>query len=109
MQSTCYSLLAPRIRELGEPCRAAIVRVQALGLRNNAGEDMYGLLLEPLDGTGATHPVWVGDAVPAAALKLLRSGAVLPARRLPDGDDRDLAIDWEQAQMQPITQHHTNQ
>jgi hypothetical protein len=96
-----YAALAPRILELGEPCRAAVLRVQALGMRNPAGEDMYALLLTLMDGVGCGCPIWIGDSVPAAALHLLTRGTVLPAKHLPDGDDRDIAIDWQVAQMRP--------
>jgi hypothetical protein len=92
-----YAQLAPRILERGEPCRAAILRLQALGMRNSAGEDMYALLLTLLDGVGSGCPIWIGDSVPGGALKLLRRGSILPAKRLVDGDERDVAIDWQLA------------
>jgi hypothetical protein len=98
-----YTALAARILERGEPCRAAILQIQALGMRNPAGDDMYALLLTLLDGVGSGCPIWVGDAVPPRALSLLRRGEVLPAKRLVDGDDRDLAIDWSVALMRPTT------
>src|SRR5690348_12753813 len=59
-----YAQLAPRILEHGEPCRASILRVQALGMRSGAGEDMYALLLTLLDGVGSGCPIWIGDSVP---------------------------------------------
>jgi hypothetical protein len=92
-----YARLATRILEYGEPCRAAVLRVQVLGLRNASGQEMYALLLTLLDGVGSGCPIWVGDSVPGGALKLLRRGSVLPAKRLPDGDERDIAIDWQLA------------
>lgn len=99
-----YSVLAGRILNIGEPCRAAVLRVQALGLRNPDGHDMYALLLTLLDGAGSGCPIWVGDSVPAAGLKLVRRGSILPAKRLPDGDDRDVAIDWQLAISRPFAQ-----
>jgi hypothetical protein len=92
-----YAQLATRILEHGEACRVSILRVQALGIRNGAGEDMYALLLTLLDGVGSGCPIWIGDAVPGGALKLLRRGTALPAKRLVDGDERDIAIDWQLA------------
>jgi hypothetical protein len=98
-----YTALAGRILERGEPCRAAILQIQALGLRNPQGDDMYALMLTLLDGVGPGCPIWVGDAVPARALSMLRRGEILPAKRLADGDDRDVAIDWTVALMRPTT------
>src|SRR4051812_25559051 len=76
-----YALLATRILEHGEPCRAALLRVQALGMRTAGGKDMYALLLTLLDGVGSGCPIWIGDSVPGGALKLLRRGSILPAKR----------------------------
>jgi hypothetical protein len=92
-----YTLLAAWILEMGVSCRAAVVRTQALGMRNAEGNDMFAVMLTVLDQDEQECQVWIGEAVPAAALTLLQRGAVLPVKRMPDGDDRDVAIDWEAA------------
>jgi hypothetical protein len=99
-----YTLLAGRILEIGESCRAAVLRVQALGMRDASGEEMYALLLTLLDGVDSGAPIWIGAAVPAQATKLLRRGSILPAKRLPDGDERDVAVDWQLAVSRPVLQ-----
>jgi hypothetical protein len=71
-------------------------------MRNAAGEEMYALLLTLLDGVGSGCPIWIGVSVPAAALKLVHRGSVLPTRRLAHGDDRDVAIDWQLAVLRPL-------
>jgi hypothetical protein len=92
-----YTLPAAWILQMGVPCRVAVVRTQALGMRNPDGCDMFAVMLGVLDRGEQECQVWIGEAVPAGALTLLQRGAVLPAKRMPDGDDRDLAIDWEAA------------
>jgi hypothetical protein len=99
-----YTLLAARILEIGDPCRATVLRVQALGMRNADGDEMYALLLTLLDGVDSGGPIWIGDGVPAQAMKFLQRGSILPAKRLPDGDERDVAIDWKQAISRPLLQ-----
>jgi hypothetical protein len=99
-----YTHLAARILEIGDPCRAAVLRVQALGMRNAAGDEMYALLLTLLDGVDSGGAIWIGDGVPARAIKFLQLGSILPAKRLPDGDERDVAVDWQQAISRPLLQ-----
>jgi hypothetical protein len=43
------------------------------------------------------YQIQVGNPVPAAAVPLLYPGNTVPARRMPDGDDRECVIDWEGA------------
>jgi hypothetical protein len=38
--------------------------------------------------------VQVSDRVSVDALPLLVVGTTLPAKRMPDGDDREVVIDW---------------
>jgi hypothetical protein len=91
------SALNSRILEVGAPCEAEIVRTQPLGMRTPAGEDMYAFVLMVAGVGQPSYKVWVGSAVPAAALSLLSVGTRLPARRLPNGDDTELVVDWEAA------------
>jgi hypothetical protein len=86
-----------RIRELGVPCEAVIVQSQPLGMRNLKGDDMYALTLTVPTPGRTPDQIQVGSPVPAAALPLLYPGNTVPAKRMPDGDDRELVIDWEVA------------
>jgi hypothetical protein len=98
---------AARILELGEPCRAVIVRSQPLGMRNPRGEDMYAFVLTVLAEGRAPYEVRIGNPVPAAALPHIFAGNTVPARRITGGDDRLLVIDWRTALTQNNQpQHH---
>jgi hypothetical protein len=86
-----------RILELGTACQVVIVQSQPLGMRNLKGDDMYALLVTVMAEGRAPYEVQIGNAVPAAALPLLYPGNTVPAKRMPDGDDHELVIDWEGA------------
>jgi hypothetical protein len=88
---------AARILDLGQPCRAVIVETQPLGMRNPRGDDMYAFLLSVLADGRPPYQIHVGNPVPAAALPLLYPGNTVPAKRMPEGDERELAIDWQAA------------
>jgi hypothetical protein len=94
---------AAQILELGTPCKAVIVESQSLGMRNPKGDDMYAFRLTVMAGGRPPHQIQVGNPVPAAALPLLYPGNTVPAKRMPDGDDRELVIDWEVALSQLST------
>jgi hypothetical protein len=82
---------------LGMPCRAVIVESQSLGMRNPKGDDLYAFRLTIMADGRPPYQIQVGNAVPTAALPLLYPGNTVPAKRMPDGDDRELVIDWEVA------------
>jgi len=88
---------AAPILELGAPCRAVIVQSQPLGTRNQEGEDMYAFLLTVLAEARPPYQIKVGSAVPARAMALLYPSNAVPARRMTDGDDHELVIDWDAA------------
>jgi hypothetical protein len=88
---------AARILSEGTPCKAVIVQSEPLGMRNPAGNDMYAFLLTILADGRAPYQIQVGNPVPAAAIPLLYPGNTVPAMRMPHGDDREVAIDWEAA------------
>ncbi len=88
---------AARILELGSPCRAVIVQSQPLGMRNPKGDDMYAFLLTVMAEGRAPYQIKVGNPVPEAAVPLVYPGNTVPAKRMPDGDDHELVIDWEGA------------
>jgi hypothetical protein len=88
---------AAGILEQGAPCRAVIVQSQPLGMRNAQGEDMYAFLLTVIADGRAPYQIKVGNLVPVAAVPLLYPGNTVPAKRMPDGDDHELVIDWEGA------------
>lgn len=86
-----------RILEEGVPCRALIVRSQALGLRSRSGHDMYAFVLTVMAKARTPYQTHVGDPVPAEALALVYPGNTVPAKRMPDGRDYEIAIDWAAA------------
>jgi hypothetical protein len=88
---------AARIIEQGVPCKAVIVAIQPLGMRNPKGDDMYAFTLTIIVEGRPPYQIQVGNPVPAAAVPLLYPGNTVPAKRMPDGDDRELAIDWHAA------------
>jgi hypothetical protein len=88
---------AARILEQGIPCKAVIVQTQPLGMRNPKGDDMYAFMLTVLADGRPPYQIQVGNPVPAAAQPLLYPGNTVPAKRMPEGDDRELVIDWEAA------------
>lgn len=88
---------ASRILELGVPCKAEIVDTQPLGIRNTKGDDMYAFTLTVTADGRPPYRIQLGNSVPAAAVPLLYPGNTVPAKRIPDGDDRELVIDWEVA------------
>ena len=88
---------AARILELGVPCKAVIVESQPLGMRSPKGDDMYAFMLTVLADGRAPYQIQVGNPVPAAAVPLIYPGNTVPAKRMADGDDRELVIDWQAA------------
>jgi hypothetical protein len=94
---------AARILEQGVPCTAVIVQSQPLGMRNSTGDDMYAFMLTILAEGRAPYQIQVGNPVPVAALPLLYPGNTVPAKRMPDGDDHEVVIDWRAALAQVET------
>jgi len=94
---------AARILEQGVPCKAVIVQSQPLGMRNQKGDDMYAFILTVMAEGRSPYQIQVGNPVPAAALPLLYPGNSVPAKRMPNGDDRELVIDWQAALAQVET------
>ena len=88
---------AARILELGVPCTAVIVQSQPLGMPSSKGKDMYAFVLTVMADGRPPYQVQVGNPVPAAAMPLLYPGNTVPAKRMPDGGDREIVIDWEAA------------
>ena len=88
---------AARILELGTACKAVIVQSQPLGMRNPKGDDIYGFLLMVIAEGRPPYQIQVGNPVPAAAVPLLHPGNTVPAKRMADGDDHEVVIDWEGA------------
>jgi hypothetical protein len=88
---------AARILADGEACQAVIVQCQPLGMRNPAGDDMYAFALTIMAHGRAPYQIQVGNPVPAPAVPLLYPGKTVPAKRMPNGDEREVAIDWQAA------------
>ena len=88
---------AARILEQGVPCKAVIVQSQPLGMRSSTGKDMYAFVLTVLADGRPPFQIQVGNPVPTEAVPLLYPGNTVPAKRLQDGDDREVVIDWDTA------------
>ncbi len=88
---------AAQILEHGVPCEAVIDETQSLGMRTSTGKDVYAFTLTVVAEGRPPYQIQVGDPVPAEALPLLSPGNTVPAKRMPDGDDREVAIDWAAA------------
>jgi hypothetical protein len=88
---------AARILAEGLPCKAIIVESQPLGMRNPAGKAMYAFLLTVMADGRAPYQTQVGNPVPDEAIPLLYPGNAVPAKRMADGDDHEIVIDWDAA------------
>jgi hypothetical protein len=88
---------AARIMEYGVPCKAVIVQSQPMGMRSSSGKDMYAFLLTVMVDGRAPYQTQVGNPVPADAVPLLYPGNTVPAKRMPDGADHEIVIDWDTA------------
>jgi hypothetical protein len=88
---------AAKILEDGVPCHAVIVQSQPLGMKNPAGVDMHAFLLTIMADGRPPYQVQVGMPVPPEAVPLLYPGNKVPAKRLADGQDHDVMIDWQAA------------
>jgi hypothetical protein len=88
---------AARILEYGVSCRAVIVQSQPMGMRNPAGKDMYAFVLTVIADDRLPYQTQVGNPVPADAVPLVYPGNALPAKRMPDGEDHEIVIDWDAA------------
>jgi hypothetical protein len=96
---------AARILEYGVPCTAVIVQSQPMGMRNPAGNDMYAFVLTVMAEGRSPYQTQVGNPVPANAVPLIYPGSTLPGKRMPDGADHEIVIDWDAAlaQVEPAT------
>ena len=88
---------AARILEYGVSCKAVIVQTQPMGMRNPAGNDMYAFVLTVIADGRPPYQTQVGNPVPADAVPLVYPGNALPAKRMPDGADHEIVIDWDAA------------
>jgi len=87
---------AAELLALGTPARAVIIQSQPLGVRNQAGVDMYALMVTILcEGTAPYQPQ-MGNPVPPGGVPLLYPGSNLPAKVRP-GQQGQCIIDWEAA------------
>lgn len=88
---------AARILEYGVPCKAVIVEAQPMGMRSPSGNDLYAFALTVLAEGRPPYRTRVGNPVPADAIPLVYPGSTVPAKRMPDGADHDVVIDWDAA------------
>jgi hypothetical protein len=94
---------AARILEYGTPCHAVIVQSQPMGMRNPSGKDMYAFVLTVMADGRPPYQTQVGNPVPADAVPLVYPGSTVPAKRMPDGADHEIVIDWDEALAQAAT------
>jgi hypothetical protein len=85
------------VLRVGVACEAVIEETMPLGMRNPRGDDLYAFMLTVMADGRTPYKIQTGYPVPVAATPLLYPGNTVPAKRLPEGDDRALAIDWEPA------------
>ena len=88
---------AARILECGVPCRAVIVQSQPMGMRSSTGKDMYAFVLTVMADGRPPYQIQVGNPVPAEAIPLVYPGNTVPAKRMPDGADHEIVLDWDAA------------
>lgn len=88
---------AARILEYGVPCRAVIVQSQPMGMRSSTGKDMYAFVLTVMADGRPPYQIQVGNPVPADAIPLVYPGNTVPAKRMPDGADHEIVLDWDAA------------
>lgn len=88
---------AARILAEGVPCKAIIVQSQPLGMKNPAGKAMYAFLLTVMADGRPPYQTQVGNPVPDDAVPLLYPGNAVPAKRMPNGNDHEIVIDWDAA------------
>jgi hypothetical protein len=93
------------VLRVGVACEAVIDETVPLGMRNPRGDELYAFKLTVMADGRTPYQVQTGYPVPVAATPLLYPGSTMPAKRLPDGDDRELAIDWEPALAQLSGEH----
>ena len=86
-----------QILEQGVPCKAVIVQSQPMGMRSPSGKDMYAFVLTVMADGREPYQVQVGNPVPADAAPLVFPGSTVPAKRMADGDDHEIVIDWDAA------------
>jgi hypothetical protein len=88
---------AADILEHGEPCKAVIVQSQPMGMRSSTGKDMYAFVLTVMAHGRPPYQIQVGNPVPADAVPLIYPGNTVPAKRMPNGADHEIVIDWDAA------------
>jgi hypothetical protein len=88
---------AARVLEYGVPCRAVIVQFQPMGMRNTSGKEVYAFMLTVMAEGRPPYQTQVGNPVPPDAVPLVYPGNAVPAKRMPDGPDNEIVIDWDAA------------
>ena len=87
---------AAELLATGTAARAVIIQSQPLGVRNQAGVDMYALMVTIMCEGMAPYQTQMGNPVPPSGLPLLYPGSNLPAKVRP-GQQGQCIIDWEAA------------
>jgi len=87
---------AAELLATGEPARAVIIASQPLGVRNQAGLDMFAFQVTVLCDGHLPYQTKMGNPVPDKAKPLLYPGANVPAKVRPEQEGQ-VIIDWEAA------------
>ncbi len=64
---------------------------------------MFAFVLTVMAEGRAPYQTQVGNPVPVDAVPLVYPGNTVPAKRMPDGDDHEIVIDWDAALAQAET------
>jgi len=80
----------------GDAARAVIIATEPLGVRNQAGLDMYAFQVTILCDGHAPYQTKMSNPVPDNAKPLLFPGANVPAKVRPEQEGQ-VAIDWQAA------------
>jgi hypothetical protein len=87
---------AAELLATGTAARAIIIQSQPLGVRNQAGVDMFALMVTIRCDGMPPYQTKMGNPVPPNGLPLLYPGSNLPAKVRP-GQQGQCIIDWESA------------
>ena len=88
---------AAQILEYGVPCSAVIVASQPMGMRSPTGKDMFAFVLTVIAEGRPPYQTQVGNPVPTDAVPLVYPGNTVPAKRMLNGADHEVVIDWDAA------------
>jgi hypothetical protein len=87
---------AAELLATGTPARAVIIQSQPMGMRSQAGMDMYAFVVTILCDGHQPYQTQMGNPVPPAGVPLLYPGSNVPAKVRPE-EQGQVIIDWDAA------------